>query len=139
MKILLAVDGSESTRKAVAYLVTHTALLEGGEVVILHVRPHLPPRVEGFVSHASVSEYHEEEANKVLAPVESFVRKHGIACRTKWVVGRPAHEIVQASLHEQARLIVMGVHGHGFFERALMGSTAQGVVAHTEVPVLLVK
>lgn len=139
MKILLAVDGSECTKKAVAYLVTHESMLEGGELVLLHVQPALPPRVEGFVGHARVKEFHEEEAAKVLAPIEEFVRRHGLPYRARWVVGRAADEIVKASVQEQAHLIVMGTHGHGLLGRALLGSVAQGVLANAEMPVLLVR
>ena len=38
-----------------------------------------------------------------------------------------------------AHLVVMGTHGHGVLGRALLGSVAQTVVTHSEVPVLLVK
>ncbi|HEY1230409.1 MAG TPA: universal stress protein [Ramlibacter sp.] len=36
-------------------------------------------------------------------------------------------------------MIVMGTHGYGMIGRALMGSVAQGVVAQSDVPVLLVQ
>lgn len=139
MKILLAVDGSECTRKAVAFVVTHEAMLEGGELVVVHVQPPLPPRVEGFVGHQTVAQYHEDEARKVLAPVEEFIARHRITFRSRWVVGRPAHEIARLAAEEHANFIVMGTHGHGVLGRALLGSVAQGVLVHAEMPVLLVK
>lgn len=139
MKILLAADGSEYTKKAAAYLVTHQAMLEGGELAILHVQPALPPRVDGFVGKATVASYHEEEAGKVLAPLEEFIRRHEIACSTHWVVGRPAQDIVKFARDAGAHLIVMGTHGHGLLGRALLGSVAQGVVAQADIPVLLVR
>jgi nucleotide-binding universal stress UspA family protein len=139
MKILLAVDGSECTRKAVAFIATHEAMLEGGELVVVHVQPPLPPRVEGFVGHQTVQQYHEDEARKVLAPVEEFIRRHNISFRTRWLVGRPAQEIVRLAGEEHANFIVMGTHGHGLLGRALLGSVAQGVLVQSEVPVLLVK
>ena len=139
MKILFAADGSECTKKAVAYLMTHQAILEGGELVVLHVQPALPPRVEGFVGHAAVADYHREEAAKVLAPIEEFVRRHEVALRTRWVVGRPAQEIVKAAAEEGAHMIVMGTHGYGMVARALLGSVARNVIAQADVPVLLVR
>jgi nucleotide-binding universal stress UspA family protein len=139
MKILLAADGSECTKKALAYLMTHQAMLEGGELVLLHVQPALPPRVEGFVGHQTVADYHRDEAGKVLAPLQEFVRTHEVPCRARWVVGRPGHEIVKAAHEEQAHMIVMGTHGYGMVGRALLGSVAQGVVGHADIPVLLVR
>jgi len=139
MKILLAADGSDCTKKAAAYLMNHQAMLEGGELVILHVQPALPPRVEGFVGHQTVADYQREEADKVLEPITAFVRRHELPVRARWVVGRPAHEIVQVAREEGAHIIVMGTHGYGMIGRALMGSVAQGVVAQSDVPVLLVQ
>ncbi|HEY1231126.1 MAG TPA: universal stress protein [Ramlibacter sp.] len=139
MKILLAADGSECTKKAAAYLMNHQPLLEGGELLLLHVQPGLPPRVEGFVGHQAVAEYHEEEAGKVLEPLAAFVRRDEIPVRTRWVVGRPADEIVNVARQEGAHMVVMGTHGYGMIGRALMGSVAQGVVARSDVPVLLVR
>ena len=139
MKILLAADGSECTKKAVAFLMTHQAMLEDGELVVLHVQPILPPRVEGFVGKVTVSTYHEEEAAKVLAPIEEVVQRHEVAHRTRWVVGRPAQEIVKVAAEEGAHMIVMGTHGYGMVARALLGSVAQSVVAQADVPVLLVR
>ena len=139
MKILLAADGSDCTKKAVAYLMTHQPMLEGGELIVLHVQGALPPRVEGFVGHQTVADYHREEAEKVLEPIATFVRRHEVPMRTRWVVGRPAHEIVKVAREEGAQLIVMGTHGHGMIGRALLGSVAQGVVAQADVPVLLVQ
>ena len=139
MKILLAADGSDCTKKAAAYLMTHPAMLEGGELVVLHVQPALPPRVEGFVGHQTVADYQREESDKVLEPLTAFVRRHELPVRTRWVVGRPAHEIVKVAREEGAHMIVMGTHGYGMIGRALMGSVAQGVVAQSDVPVLLVQ
>ena len=139
MKILLAADGSECTRKAAAFLMTHAAMLEGGEVLLLHVQPILPPRVEGFVGHQTMEDYHREEAAKVLEPLAAFVRRHEVPMRTRWLVGRPAQEIVKVAREEGAHLVVMGTHGYGMVGRALLGSVAQDVVTRSDVPVLLVQ
>ena len=139
MKVLLAADGSECTRKAAAFLMTHTAMLEGGELLLLHVQPVLPPRVEGFVGHQTMEDYHREEAAKVLEPLAAFVRRHEVPMRTRWLVGRPAQEIVKVARQEGAHLVVMGTHGYGMVGRALLGSVAQDVVTRSDVPVLLVQ
>lgn len=139
MKVLLAVDGSECTRKAAAFLMTHQAMLEGGELLVLHVQPALPPRVEGFVGHKAVADYQREESEKVLEPIRAFVSRHNVTLQTRWVVGRPAHEIVRVAREERAHMIVMGTHGYGMIGRALLGSVAQGVIAQADVPVLLVQ
>ena len=140
MKILLAADGSSYTKKALAFLVTHEALAgEDGHVVVLNVQPAVPPRVKSMVGATAVNEYHADEAQKVLRPIEKFLQRHDIAYTTRWAVGVPGQEIVKAAKKDKAHLIVMGTHGHGILGRALLGSVAQNVLTQCDVPVLLVK
>jgi nucleotide-binding universal stress UspA family protein len=140
MKLLLAADGSKYTKKALAFLVTHEGLTgPDGELVVLNVQPPMPPRVKTMLGAAAILDYQKEEAEKVLSPIERFLKRHNIAFQSKWVVGSPAEEVVRATKRENAHLIVMGTHGHGLLGRALMGSVAQKVVAECETPVLLVK
>lgn len=140
MKVLFAADGSEYTKKALAFLAANDELLGAdGEVVVLNVQPPMPPRVITMVGAGVVHDYHREEADKVLAPVNTFLNRHPLRYRSSWVVGHPADEILEAARAERARMIVMGTHGHGLLGRALMGSVAQRVVTGSEVPVLLVK
>lgn len=140
MKILLAADGSRYTKKALAFLLTHEALAgEDGEVVVLNVQVPVPPRVKAMVGAASVHDYHREEAEKVLKPIDKFLKRHDIAASTRWVVGAPGPEIVKAAHKEKAHLIVMGTHGMGLLGRALLGSVAQNVLTQCDIPVLLVK
>jgi nucleotide-binding universal stress UspA family protein len=140
MKILLAADGSSYTKKALAFLVTHEALAgEDGHVVVVNVQPAVPPRVKSMVGATAVNEYHAEEAQKVLRPIQKFLDRHGIAYTTRWAVGVPGQEIVRAAKKDKAHMIVMGTHGHGILGRALLGSVAQNVLTQCEIPVLLVK
>lgn len=140
MKILLAADGSSYTKKALAYLVTHPELAGAdGQVVVVNVQPAMPPRVKSMVGAAAVADYHREEAEKVLKPIEKFLQRHDLAFSSRWAVGSPEQEIVKAAKKEKAHLVLMGTHGHGILGRALLGSVAQNVLTHCDVPVLLVK
>ncbi|MEJ8839668.1 universal stress protein [Ramlibacter sp. AN1133] len=140
MKILLAADGSSYTKKALAFLVTNQEFAGGdGQVVVVNVQPAMPPRVKSMVGASAVQDYHREEAEKVLKPIEKFLQRHGIAYTTRWAVGNPGIEIVKAANKEKAQMIVMGTHGHGILGRAILGSVAQNVLTQIEIPVLLVK
>ncbi len=140
MKVLLAADGSKFTKKALAFLVTHETLCgPEDELLVLNVQPAVPPRVRSMLGASAVRDYHDEEAQKVLAPIDKFLKRHDIKFRTSWVVGSPAPEVLAAAGKLKAQLIVLGTHGHGLLGRALMGSVAQSVVAGCTVPVLLVK
>jgi nucleotide-binding universal stress UspA family protein len=140
MRILLAVDGSKFTKKALAFLVTHETLAgPDAELVVLNVQPAVSPRVKTMLGAATVHAWHREEAEKVLQPIERFLNRHDIPFRASWVAGAPAMQIVQAARREKVHMLVMGTHGHGLLGRALLGSVAQRVVADVDVPVLLVQ
>ena len=140
MKILLAVDGSPYTKKALAWLTVNQTLAEpGDELVVLNVQPPLPPRARSALGADVVKGYHQDEANKVIAPIEKFLKRHKLPSRTMWLVGSPADEILRIAQREKVQQIVMGTHGRGVLGRALMGSVAQRVVTGSPVPVLLVK
>jgi nucleotide-binding universal stress UspA family protein len=140
MKILFAADGSKFTKKALAFLVTHESLCgPDDELFVVNVQSPVPPRVKSMVGAPAVKDYHQDEARKVLDPIERFLKRHDLAFRTAWTVGPPAVEVLAAVKREKAQLVVMGTHGHGLIGRALLGSVAQNVVADCQVPVLLVK
>jgi len=65
----------------------------------------------------------------------------GAGVRASWVVrrGRPAEEIVDEAEAAQADLIVMATHGRSGIGRAVLGSVADGVIAHSRIPVVLLK
>ena len=50
-----------------------------------------------------------------------------------------AEQIAHSAVEHRADLIVMGTHGRGGWERLLLGSTADSLLHHTEIPVMLVK
>jgi nucleotide-binding universal stress UspA family protein len=140
MRVLLAVDGSKFTKKALAFLSTHETLMgPDAELVVLNVQPAVTPRVKTMLGAATVRAWHQEEAEKVLQPIERFLKRHGVQYRASWVAGTPATQIVQAAKREKVHMLVLGTHGHGLFGRALLGSVAQRVVADVDVPVLLVQ
>ena len=53
--------------------------------------------------------------------------------------GNPVEKIIEHSEKEMFDLIVMGTHGHGTLEDAMIGSTARRVVRRSKIPVLVVR
>jgi nucleotide-binding universal stress UspA family protein len=140
MKILVPVDGSPYTKKALDFLMAHPTLCgPQDELVILHVHSQVPPHARGMLSKQDVETYYEEESKEVLDPVRSMLESRNLNFKAGWKAGSPAQEIVRAAEQSGAQMIVMGTHGHGVLGRALMGSVAQNVVTDSKVPVLLVK
>ncbi|MDH5205210.1 MAG: universal stress protein [Hylemonella sp.] len=140
MKILLAVDGSEYTKKMLAYLTTHDELFTASNTYTLFtVQPALPPRARAAVGKEIVEKYQSEEAEKVLSPVYKFLQRHGIEAKSQWKVGHAGENIAKMAKSGKYDLVVMGSHGHSALGNLVMGSVATQVLAHCEVPVLLIR
>jgi nucleotide-binding universal stress UspA family protein len=140
MKILLAVDGSEYTKKMLAYLTTHDGLFTpDNEYVIFTAQPALPPRARAALGKEIVDKYHSEEAEKILGPVSKFLLRHGIDAKSQWKVGPAGETVAKFAQSGKFDLVIMGSHGHGAIGNLVMGSVATRVLAHCTVPVLLVR
>jgi nucleotide-binding universal stress UspA family protein len=140
MKILLAVDGSDYTKRMLAYLTTHDSLFTAdNDYTLFTAQPALPARARAAVGKEVVDNYHREEAEKILGPASKFLLRHGIDAKSQWKVG-PAGELV-AKLAQSGKfdMVIMGSHGHGTIGNLVMGSVATKVLAHCAVPVLLVR
>mgnify|MGYP001765462324 FL=1 len=140
MKILLAVDGSRFTKKMVAYLSVHAELFSAvNDFTVFTAQAPLPPRARAAVGKDIANAYHAEEAEKVLAPVCKFLARHGIDAKSAWKVGHAGEAIAKFADAGKYDLVVMGSHGHSALGNLVMGSVATQVLAHCQVPVLLVR
>ncbi len=92
-----------------------------------------------------------EEANRFIGDLDEHVagerleewaakaRTAGVPARSALRSGVPFKEIVAAATDERADLIVMGTHGRGGINRALLGSVADRVIRLAPCPVLTVR
>ncbi|HSV58645.1 MAG TPA: universal stress protein [Variovorax sp.] len=141
MKILLAVDGSVYSAKAIEYVAANRGMfIDGQELILVHVCAGIPGHVARHVSKEVVHDYYSEEQSKVIEPIKKLLAERGITSyRMDARHGHAPEEIIESASEHGAGLIVMGTHGHGLFGRALMGSVATKVIAESKVAVLLVK
>src|SRR5687767_742326 len=101
MKILLAADGSKFTKKALAFVAANENLCgPKDELFVLNVQAPVPPRVKAMLGAAAIRDYQEDEARKVLGPIETFLRRHQLEFRASWVVGSAAAELLAAAKRE---------------------------------------
>ena len=141
MKILIAVDGSAYTQKALNYLLANRSMfVEGHELVIVHVSTGISGHVARHLSKEVITDYYAEENAKVLDPVAALLKENGVSNFTiDRRHGHAAEEILKSAAAAHAQLIVLGTHGHGILGRALMGSVATKVISETDTSVLLVQ
>ena len=140
MNILLAVDGSDYTQKMLDYLAAHSALFSNSnQYTVFTAHPSLPPRVRSAVGSEAVTSYYAEEVEKVLDPVCKFLRSHDIDAKSEWKAGPVGETISDFANAGKFDLIVMGSHGHSALANLVMGSVTTQVLAHSTIPVLVVR
>jgi nucleotide-binding universal stress UspA family protein len=142
-KILLALDGSESSRDAAHYAIE---LAYGNSAKLIAIT----------VLHKSLSSY-----GLAPAPNDSELEKEKLTLKTKEWFEKVTHDaesahvdfrtelvdtqlsiesaIVEYAEEEKVDLIVMGTRGLSGFKRLLLGSVALGVATYSTCPVLIIK
>jgi len=140
MKVLLAVDGSDYTKRMLAYLAAHADLLGPAHAytAVTVVTP-IPPHAARHIEHQTLEDYYRDEAKKVLDPVVEIAAQRGWKLKSLYLRGHAADEISAFAEREGFDLIVMGSHGHSALGKLVLGSIASGVIANSSKPVLLVR
>jgi len=140
MKILLAVDGSDYTKRMIAYLGAHKDLwVSGHSFTVFYAVLPVPHRAAAFAGPDLVHGYYEDDARVVLEPVRALLAEHGIQAQAVHKVGHPAEEIASYAESGKFDLLIMGSHGVGALKNLVLGSVATKVLAKCAVPVLLVR
>ena len=139
MKILLAVDGSDYTKRMLAYLAAHDELLgpDHAYTAFTVVTP-IPPHAARHIERQTLEDYYRDEAAKVLEPVTAFAAQNRWNFATAYRPGHAAEEVAALASRESFDLVVMGTHGHSALGGLVLGSVANGVIARAHMPVLLV-
>lgn len=141
MKILLPVDGSAASLRAVSSLRERVAgYRETPEIHLLHVHAPIPiGRVQAHIGKGTLDNYYREESQEMMAEAEALLRQAGLAYTPHIHVGLPAEVIAKVAGELGVDLIVMGTHGWTGLAGLLMGSVASGVLHLASCPVQLVK
>ncbi len=132
--VVLGLDGSESSDKALAYA-TRLAKEHGSKVHVIHVVELVAARGGGTVN------LHEDELTAKIRRQVDELTGAGIAAElelTAAMAGGPAHVIADAASKVGADLILTGSRGHTAITGILLGSVAQRLLHLAHCPVLVV-
>lgn len=138
-KIVLAVDGSENSGRAVDYVVEWAKAGLAGEVHLVNVQYAVPRAVSTFVGRKAVSGYHHEEGMKAVSSAKAKLDAANIAYQVHIGVGNPGETIARFAEDLGVDAIVMGTRGLGGTAGLLLGSVTRDVIAETGLPVTLIK
>lgn len=143
--ILIATDGSELATRGLEHGLQLAAAL-GAEVSIVAASERWAPVDGGVVwggSAAILAEYRTHATNQANALLEvAGARADELGVRHETVHAAdsyPADAILETAAARGADLIVMASHGRRGLNRLLLGSQTSAVMAHSKLPVLVVR
>src|SRR6266704_5272407 len=153
-KILVAVDGSESSNRAARVALGLAERLKA-ELIVLHAispptsyyRSNFPVPVGMAPPPPSQKEinayyaYARRVALGIVGDTVSEAKKVGTNVKTELPEGVSSvvETIINHAAKEHADLIIVGTRGLGGFKKMLIGSVSSGVISHANCPVLVVR
>ena len=144
MRILLATDGSGHSEAAVAEITRwHYPADSVVQVISVVEPPYFPTTYPlGGVDmevYDQLEKAAREAAEKAAAKLRAGDESSKFSVTTKVLSGSPKLVILEEAEAFGADLIVVGSHGHGAFERFLLGSVSQAVALHAKCSVEIVR
>ena len=123
MKILVGLDGSEHSKKALKEAVR------------------IAKKFTGSITIVSVYTKENEDENEEMGNyLESFLKEEGIQYGFKPILGsNPSKAILETAAEEKADLVVVGSRGLGKAAAFILGSVSKEVVSSSSCNVLVVK
>jgi nucleotide-binding universal stress UspA family protein len=139
-KLVVAVDGSEFSDRAIQSAARLTKAGPDVEAVLVNVRD--DPRHLGIDDRESIEGIDRDQRRRqdeVLLAADKLARASGLKVVVQAAMGLPASEIVRIAGETGADAIAMGARGAGAPGGAFMGPVAHRVLHQATVPVLLSK
>lgn len=144
--ILIATDGSELARKAETTGLTLAKELKAQVTAVTATEPWDALSIAALAERGlpnPVADYDEavaQSANRILWGVTQTARKTGVACTTVYAKDKyPAEGILEIAKERGCDLIVMASHGRRGIARFVLGSQATRVLAHSSIPLLIIR
>ena len=140
--ILVPVDGSETAKLAVDKAIGLAKAFDSRVTVIYVIDPYPFTGVgtDFAYGHAEYLSAATAEANTAIHAARSAMEQAAVKVDSSVVESHaPWRGVVQTAKAVQADLIVIGSHGRSGLEKLVLGSVTQAVLAHTHLPVLVVR
>ncbi|WP_216592320.1 universal stress protein [Verrucosispora sioxanthis] len=138
-EVVVGVDGSELSRRAVEFAVQEAAL-RGAAVLALHAYRHPVSTGPGDMQPLvyDESELRADEDRAVAESIAGLTERYPeVQITRRSVRGRAARVLTDAS--RQAQLMVVGGQGRGEVTGLLLGSVSQSLLHHSHCPVAVVR
>jgi nucleotide-binding universal stress UspA family protein len=145
--LLIAVELHEQHAVPVLHWATLMARQTGGRLTLLHVNETTAAlQTRGAFSSSSgvesetVERWRHQYETTTRAEIHSLIAQHcgGVPADILLLEGRAPAVILGTIESTNCDLVVMGTHGRPWYQRALMGSTAEAILRASPTPVLIV-
>jgi len=140
-KIIVATDFSDLSGEAVQYAQSLADTYQA-ELLLIHVIDDAPA-LAFHTMELTTDILIEDTTKNAEVHLQQFVKDHDIrspkGLRLVTRRGNPHEEITRFAREEKAGLIVMATHGRTGLAHVLLGSVAEKVVQHSDIPVLTIK
>lgn len=141
MKLLIPVDGSQGSMRALFHVIEHMGeLREPPQILLINVQWKIATgNVKLFVDQATINDYYREQGFVALKAAREALDKAGLPYQYHVSIGTPAESIAQYAAEHGVDQIVMCRQGESGLQALLLGSVANRVLHLAQCPVLLVK
>jgi len=138
-KIVVGVDGSPQSERAVAWCASHASALDA-TVVVVHANeiPVAIPMGAYYAYPGLTPEQRDELRDVVSRDWCKPLADAGVMFRVIMTEGPPAASIMETASAEQADLVVVGRRGRGGFAELVLGSTSHQLSHHLDRPLVIV-
>jgi nucleotide-binding universal stress UspA family protein len=148
-KILVTVDGSSQSTRAVDYAI-EIAQKYDSELIALYVLfskigfAFYTETVTGLVTPSSIDELIDQakkEAEKWFDDIREKCYSTKLQVKTEAVITAISiiEAIISYSEKEKIDLIIAGSRGRSAFKKLILGSTASGIMTYAHCPVMIIK
>ncbi len=137
-RVLLPVDASDNSLRAVEHVITRHAAGAQLEVHLLHVRVPFSQYIARFVSRHDHEAYHRQEAERALAPARDMLNRAAIHHTGHVESGDKAETIRETANRLQVNQIVVGTARKNSLTRVIEDSVTNRVLEVVEVPVEII-
>jgi len=135
--LLVPFDGSETSKKALVRA-CELSKIDNSEISVLYVIPRYEERMDFFKTE-TITRSLFQEAEKILSKAKEIAAEQNVQIKAVVQEGHSGDKIVEIANTFKNDLIVMGTHGWQGMNKALMGSTAERIIANASCPILIVR
>jgi len=140
-KILVPIDFSDYSKKALQYTVTFAKQFNAELCLIYVIEPVIYP-ADLSMGQVVIPQTEIDLSTKSRQELESLAKTEiGLLLKYEIIIknGKPFMEIIETASEIDADLIIISTHGHTGVEHLLFGSTAEKVVRKAPCPVLTIR